>query len=217
MKLRTLLILALICLASVNVNAQFKSSNNIGHKLVNSHYYAANEGWNVQVQGGIDVFFAENAHGTVREAYSFAVGKNFTSMWGVRLQYFGGANKNGQVNRNGVETKEFTFQHANVYAEAVFNVAAAARGSRLGQERPLNVYLMAGPGYARSFKFSRGMQGTNSFSFMGGVSVSYDINEYFYVDLALTGALFTDKYNYFDGCFPLDMDMNTLLGVGVKF
>lgn len=115
--------------------------------------YTWNEKWYYQAQFGMNYPAAENtrfvsAGRILSPAYTFAVGKRFTPLWGARLQFLYGSDK-GVYYDHDKNSPLFSFRHYGIVLEGTFNLANFIRNSR-EKEKKWNVDIKLGLGFIHS-------------------------------------------------------------------
>ena len=192
--------------------------------------YATGEGWFVQAQGGMHFNAAENAKFVPVSKWisyntSLSVGKRFTTLWGIRAQFmYGGDNGFFESKK---DSQVYNFNHFAGYLEMTLNLTNAFRGGvNVGEEKPFNLYLIAGPGCTNTFNFDKkGYMGNTSltgetqtaFTFYGALEAAYSFCPHFDVNLEIGGSCQSDNFNGVDCESYLELAGSVMLGVRYTF
>lgn len=120
--------------------------------------YTWNEKWYYQAQFGVNYLAAENTRFVsigkiLSPAYTFSVGKRFSTLWGSRIQFLYGRDK-GVYYDHDKDSPMFSFRHYGIIVEGTFNLANFIRNTRLvWDERKWNVDLKLGLGFIHSTSY----------------------------------------------------------------
>lgn len=191
--------------------------------------YSRKEQWYMQVQGGANYLFAENnrfeSFGKgISFSYAVSAGKNFTPVWGLRLQLAGGGDQ-GMYNAWEGSPK-YDFRHIGGTAAVTFDLTNCIRGVKPGEETsPWHVILMAGPGVTHTYNYDRSdpqsvgldSENRNHFLIYGGAEVSYQFDEHWNLNLEVSADLLRDKYNGVECEKDMEGHGHLLLGVRYTF
>ena len=120
-------LMSLLCVFSGYAQNEGNESSD---KEQSDNRYNRREQWYVQLQGGANYFFAENnrfeSFGKgISYSYAFSVGKNFTPVWGARLQLSGGGDQGMHDAWEG--SPKYDFQHIGGIAAVTFNLTNCIR------------------------------------------------------------------------------------------
>lgn len=169
--------------------------------------YTWNEKWYFQAQGGMNYPAAENtrfvsAGKILSPAYTFAVGKRFTPLWGARLQFLYGSDK-GVYYDHDKDSPLFSFRHYGIVLEGAFNLANFIRNSR-EEEKKWNVDIKLGLGFIHSgsyeladvpdYKWLDPVPRDN-FTIYGGIEFSRNIYRNLDINLELGIHRLGNRYN----------------------
>lgn len=167
--------------------------------------YNKKEQWYIQIQGGANYTFAENIRNHpfgkgLAPSYAFSVGKNFSTIWGARLQMIGGGDK-GRF----FDESPYSFNHIGGSAAVVFNLTNLIRNRERGNESNWNVMLLLGPGITHTYNFETDgaehhenrldLSSRNHFLLYGGIELSYRVAESWVISLEANTSWTRDKYN----------------------
>lgn len=191
--------------------------------------YEGNEQWYIQIQGGGSYSIAENTRfGSFSDglspSYAFIVGKNFTTVWGIRLQALGGGDQ-GRFHSSKT-SPTFDFKHISGILQATFNITNFIRNAERGDESQWNLIFMGGPGITHTYDFSKekvpanypiNTSSKNHFLLAFAIEFSYRASEHWNINLEANTSWAGDKYNGIDFDRPLDGMVNLLLGVRYTF
>ena len=219
-------LMSLLCVFSGYAQNEGNESSD---KEQSDNRYNRREQWYVQLQGGANYFFAENnrfeSFGKgISYSYAFSVGKNFTPVWGARLQLSGGGDQGMHDAWEG--SPKYDFQHIGGIAAVTFNLTNCIRGVKPGEETsPWNVLLMLGPGVMHTFDFNHvqesytglDVEGRNHFLLYGGAEVSYQFNKHWNLNLEVSADMVRDKYNGVECEKDMEGHGHLLLGVRYTF
>lgn len=205
-KLHKLYILLLLCTApSLCIYADNDPEDE------NRSHYTWEEKWYFQAQGGINYLAAENTRFVsfskiLSPSYALAIGKKFTPLWGMRIQFMEGKDKGVYYARQ-KDSPLFSFRHHGIIIEGTFNAVNFLRQNRVGYEKKWNVDLKLGLGYVHSASyelsdavihdsdyFPDGKHRDN-FAIYAGVDISRKISKTIDVNVELGAARMGNKYN----------------------
>lgn len=192
--------------------------------------YSRGEQWYVQVQGGGNYMAAENTrfvnfYRATALSYAISAGKNFSTLWGIRLQLTGGGDKGVYFPYQG-DSPRYSFQHVGGIAEVTFNVTNFIRNAERGDESTWNVMLMLGPGVVHTYHFRRNgiddyplldTSPRSHFLIYGGIEVSRQVDKNWNVNLEVSTDWMRDAYNGVVYDRPVEGHVNLLLGVRYTF
>ena len=158
------------------------------------------------VQGGLGASYSTGNAGIghlISPAGQIAGGKYFSPVWGARLAI------GGWQGRYGESGHSRSFYHGSATIDGLMNVSQLINAY---PERPLDISLLLGAGYSRTF----GEREEGSLIGRIGIQGGYRLNDAFDVNLEATFNGVSDRWNGLDD-HGIDTYTNVLIGLTYKF